>query len=98
MKKKSVKQSTQQPPQATDRHLETPSEANRDKHINFVALENNDVDPADERTEDKKKKNTKRDDDIIEDDTRPMHTKLTNNPRHATDESSPEADSPRDDE
>ena len=30
-----------------DRHLDTPSEANRDKHINFAALENNDEDPAD---------------------------------------------------
>jgi hypothetical protein len=30
-----------------DRDLDTPSEANRDKHINFVALENNDQDPAD---------------------------------------------------
>ena len=25
-----------------DRHLDVPSEANRDKHINFEALENND--------------------------------------------------------
>lgn len=31
-----------------DRHLETPGEANRDKHINFLAAENGDVDPADE--------------------------------------------------
>ena len=31
-----------------DRHLEAPSEANRDKHINFLAEENGDVDPADE--------------------------------------------------
>ena len=31
----------------TDRHLDVPAEANRDKHINFVALENNDKDPAD---------------------------------------------------
>src|SRR5829696_3231737 len=30
-----------------DRHLDTPSEANRDKHINFAAMENNDEDPAD---------------------------------------------------
>jgi hypothetical protein len=30
-----------------DRHLETPSEANRDKHINFVALERNEEDPSD---------------------------------------------------
>ena len=31
-----------------DRHIDVPAEANRDKHINFVALENNDTDPADE--------------------------------------------------
>ena len=29
-----------------DRHLDTPAEANRDKHINFVALEAGDADPA----------------------------------------------------
>jgi hypothetical protein len=37
MKKKSV-----------DRHLDVPAEANRDKHINFAALENRETDPADE--------------------------------------------------
>jgi hypothetical protein len=31
-----------------DRHIDIPSEANRDKHINFVALENSEPDPADE--------------------------------------------------
>jgi hypothetical protein len=30
-----------------DRHLQAPSEANRDKHINFEASENNEQDPAD---------------------------------------------------
>jgi hypothetical protein len=30
-----------------DRHLDAPSEADRDKHINFVALEAGDIDPAD---------------------------------------------------
>ena len=30
-----------------DRHLDVPAEANRDKHINFLALENNDKVPAD---------------------------------------------------
>lgn len=30
-----------------DRHLDLPSEANRDKHINFVALERNEDDPSD---------------------------------------------------
>ena len=33
---------------ARDRHLDTPAEANRDKHINFVALETGDPDPADQ--------------------------------------------------
>jgi len=31
-----------------DRHLDAPSEANRDKHINFMALENDETDPADQ--------------------------------------------------
>ena len=31
-----------------DRHNDVPAEANRDKHINFLALENGDTDPADE--------------------------------------------------
>jgi len=31
-----------------DRHLDVPAEANRDKHINFVAEEQNQMDPADE--------------------------------------------------
>ena len=34
--------------QEQDRHLQSPGEANRDKHINFVALESGDPDPADE--------------------------------------------------
>jgi hypothetical protein len=36
--------------QEQDRHLQAPGEANRDKHINFVALEQGDKDPADEET------------------------------------------------
>jgi len=36
--------------QEQDRHLQSPGEANRDKHINFVALEEGDQDPADEET------------------------------------------------
>jgi hypothetical protein len=31
-----------------DRHIDVPAEANRDKHINFIALENKEADPADE--------------------------------------------------
>jgi hypothetical protein len=34
----------QQPQQ--DRHLQTPGEANRDKHINFEAIESGDNDPS----------------------------------------------------
>jgi len=30
-----------------DRHLQAPTEANRDKHINFVAEERGEEDPAD---------------------------------------------------
>ena len=37
-----------------DRHLDVPAEANRDKHINFVAEEQGEKDPAD----DVKSKNT----------------------------------------
>lgn len=32
-----------------DRHLDTPSEANRDKHVNFTALESGDPDSAGEK-------------------------------------------------
>jgi hypothetical protein len=31
-----------------DRHLDVPAEANRDKHVNFVAQESGDKDPATE--------------------------------------------------
>jgi hypothetical protein len=46
-----------------DRHLQAPSEANRDKHINFLAEERGEKDPADEginnsgETENEKPKN-----------------------------------------
>lgn len=39
--------SPQEKKEQEDRHLQTPSEANRDKHINFTAIENDDRDPAD---------------------------------------------------
>jgi hypothetical protein len=29
-----------------DRHLDEPAEANRDKHINFIAEERSEIDPA----------------------------------------------------
>lgn len=80
-----------------DRHLETPSEANRDKHINFTALENNDPHPADERTADKKDERDRK--ERHEENKNTDYAgkrKLTDNPRHATDESSPSADSPQD--
>jgi hypothetical protein len=31
-----------------DRHLQAPGEANRDKHINFLAIEEGDMDPSSE--------------------------------------------------
>jgi hypothetical protein len=52
-----------------DRHIDVPAEANRDKHINFIALENKETDPADEpargklapdRTEKKRKSSLKK--------------------------------------
>ncbi|HEY2722207.1 MAG TPA: hypothetical protein VGI82_10805 [Chitinophagaceae bacterium] len=36
------------PEKQKDRHLDVPSEANRDKHVNFIAQENEDTDPASE--------------------------------------------------
>lgn len=32
-----------------DRHLDAPAEANRDKHINFTAIESGDRDPREHR-------------------------------------------------
>ena len=44
-----------------DRHLQTPGEANRDKHINFVAEEKGEKDPADEgRADQTENKNPKK--------------------------------------
>jgi len=52
-----------------DRHIDVPAEANRDKHINFTALENRETDPADEpatgklapdKEEDKSRKRSKK--------------------------------------
>lgn len=33
-----------------DRHLDVPAEANRDKHINFVADERSEIDPSMDRS------------------------------------------------
>jgi len=46
MTKRNTKQKTPR-----DRHLDVPAEANRDKHINFLALENNDPSPDEESTD-----------------------------------------------
>jgi hypothetical protein len=45
-----------------DRHLQAPSEANRDKHINFLAEERGEDDPADEGKNGTKGNNSKDDD------------------------------------
>jgi hypothetical protein len=55
----------------TDRHLDVPGEANRDKHINYVARETNETDPAQDNRqgklakEDENKKDIKRERDEI---------------------------------
>lgn len=46
MKTKKPKQQKNSVP--ADRHLDIPSEANRDKHINFTALEQDEIDPSDQ--------------------------------------------------
>ena len=43
-----------------DRHLDVPSEANRDKHINFVAQERGETDPASEPDSGKLIKNSEK--------------------------------------
>ena len=52
-----------------DRHLDTPSEANRDKHINFLAIESGETDQPDTDTDgalsphkNQKKKSSKKND------------------------------------
>ena len=51
--------------QKVDRHLDVPAEANRDKHANFLAMEQGEKDPSSEPDNGKllnrnSKKNTKR--------------------------------------
>lgn len=59
-----------------DRHLESPGEANRDKHINFLAEENGDVDPADEKFDDDKNDTETGDDNgFFTDDDNKLQTK-----------------------
>jgi hypothetical protein len=47
-----------------DRHLDAPGEANRDKHINFLAEEMGDVDPADEQFNDKENNTSENSEDV----------------------------------
>ncbi|MBV9963645.1 MAG: hypothetical protein JO072_15495 [Parafilimonas sp.] len=60
-----------------DRRLETPGEANRDKHINFLAEENGDVDPASENDNDNNDENVESADDngFFSDDDNELQTK-----------------------
>jgi hypothetical protein len=60
-----------------DRHLEAPGEANRDKHINFLAEENDDVDPASENVNDDKndKEEPVDDNGFFTDDENKLQTK-----------------------
>jgi len=46
-----------------DRHLEAPGEANRDKHVNFLADENGDIDPADDNSGNNKNEESEDGDD-----------------------------------
>lgn len=50
-----MEQNNQQP-QDKDRHLDIPSEANRDKHINFRELESEDNDTAGGQTDEDKER------------------------------------------
>ncbi len=59
-----------------DRHLDTPGEANRDKHINFLAEENGDADSADEKFNDDDDDNSARevDNGFFTDDDNSLQT------------------------
>jgi len=46
MKKSKPVSERNTPSKIKDRHLDIPSEANRDKHVNFVAQERGDGDPS----------------------------------------------------
>ena len=59
-----------------DRHLEAPGEANRDKHINFLAEENGDVDPSSENYDADNDDDTSGDDNgFFTDDDNELQTK-----------------------
>ena len=44
-----MKKKKQHHEKKADRHLDVPAEANRDKHVNFVALERGEDDPSAQR-------------------------------------------------
>jgi len=82
-------------PGPIDRHLDTPAEANRDKHINFVALENGGLDPVDDQSAGKlsEEKSSHEEQRAAEDQNHtskktPANVHLTSNPRNITDSSS----------
>lgn len=58
-----------------DRHLQAPTEANRDEHINFTALERGEQDPADEELNknDIVESNTKAQNVYAKDEDRDQH-------------------------
>jgi len=58
-----------------DRHLQAPTEANRDEHINFTALERGEQDPSDEgiNKNDIAESNTKPQDVYAKDEDRDRH-------------------------
>ena len=62
-----------------DRHLEAPGEANRDKHINFLAVENGDADPASEDVDENDSEDTEGVDNgfFTDDDKNFKHKKNT---------------------
>jgi hypothetical protein len=63
---------------AKDRHLDAPGEANRDKHINFLAEENGDADPADERFNDDDNNTSEVDNGFFTDDDNRLQTEEEN--------------------
>lgn len=62
-----------------ERHLDAPGEANRDKHINFLAEEMGDADPADEKFDDRENSAKENSEDVdngfFTDDNNKLQTK-----------------------
>ena len=71
-----------------DRHLESPGEANGDKHINFLAKENGDTDPADETfdtdTDNSNSDTSKVDNGFFSDDEESATKPITKNHQHTS--------------